>query len=271
MTLSGWTREPLVHFLIAGGLLYALLTWGGEPVDPSSRVIDVDREVQAELALRFERTMGRAPTDAELDAQIERFVRDEVLYREALRLGLDQGDAVVRQRLVSKMDMAASAAAEAAQPSEEQLRAFFEDNRERYRTEVKVSFDQIFFGENGADAFAARRQINRGADPSSLGERSSLPPSLENVSLREVGDRFGSEFAEALSAMEPNENDWSSEARSGFGFHVVRLRAKSGGDVADFDTVSEQVANDWRTAEIADRKQRAFQILRDAYRVNIDR
>lgn len=133
MTLPAWTREPLVHFLVAGFVLFVALTWSsGGAVDPASRVIDVDRETQAQLSLQFERTMGRAPTDAELDGAIERYVRDEVLYREAIRLGLDQGDAVVRRRLVSKMDLSASAAAEAAEPTDEALRTFYNANRDRY-------------------------------------------------------------------------------------------------------------------------------------------
>lgn len=67
MTLPGWTREPLVHFLIGGALVFAFFAWRGEEVDPASRVIDVDRETQAQIALGYERLMGRAPTDAELD------------------------------------------------------------------------------------------------------------------------------------------------------------------------------------------------------------
>ena len=84
MTLPGWTREPLIHFLALGALVYIALTWGGTPVDPASRVITVGPEQQAQIALSFERTMGRAPTDAELDAGIEKYVRDEVLYRSHL-------------------------------------------------------------------------------------------------------------------------------------------------------------------------------------------
>ena len=87
-----------------------VFTLRGGDVDPASRSIVIDREQQAQIALVFERTMNRPPTDAELDAQIERFIRDEVLYREALRLGLDQGDAVVRRRMAQKMDILASSA-----------------------------------------------------------------------------------------------------------------------------------------------------------------
>ena len=128
MRFPSWTREPLVHFLVAGVAIFALLAWRGADVDPASRSIAIDREQQARIALVFERTMNRAPTDAELDAQIERYIRDEVLYREALRLGLDRGDAVVRRRMAQKMDIIASSQAEAEQPSDEALQKHYDSN-----------------------------------------------------------------------------------------------------------------------------------------------
>lgn len=263
MNLPGWTREPLVHFLVAGALLYAFFAWsGGDTVDPSSRVIEVGHEEQAQLALQFERTMGRSPTDAELDAQIEQYVRDEVLYREALRLGLDQGDAVVRRRMVSKMDMTASAAAEVAEPSEEELRAFFEADAERYSGETLVSFDQAFF----SDEATARAAMG---SASVRGEPISLPGGVEAMSAQEVRQRFGEQFASELSAIEPAD-EWQGPVRSGFGWHLVRLTSRE--TVAgDFDSLRPRIENDWRSEEIEARKDRAFEILRDAYRVEIDR
>lgn len=262
MKLPGWAREPLVHFLALGAVLYVALTWGGSPVDPASRVIDIGPEEQAQIALTFERTMGRAPTDAELDAAIERFVRDEVLYREALRLGLDQGDAVVRQRLVSKMDMSASAAAEAAEPDEATLRAFFEKNAARYGGEAMVSFEQAFF----ASEKEARDALASG---SISGMPISLPANVEAMPTREVQSRFGEQFARALNGIEPGER-WQGPIPSGFGWHLVRLSQRTS-ESLDFELVRDRVANDWRSAEIATRKDRAFDVLRSAYRVEIDR
>ena len=103
MKLPGWTREPLVHFLVAGALVFAFFALRGNEVDPASRVIDVDRETQAQIALGFERMMSRPPTDAELAGLIENYVHDEVLYREAIRLGFDRDDAIVRRRLAQKI------------------------------------------------------------------------------------------------------------------------------------------------------------------------
>ena len=262
MTLPNWTREPLVHFLVAGAALYVALTWGGTPVDPTSRVIDVGPEEQAQIALTFERTMGRAPTDAELDAAIDRYVRDEVLYREALRLGLDQGDAVVRQRMVSKMDMSAGLAAEAADPDEATLRAYFDDNSARYSGGSVVTFEQAFFESE----LAARSALSSGE---AHGEAISLPGSLTDAPEREVRSRFGEQFTRQLAALQPGEG-WQGPVQSGFGWHLVKLESRKALP-GEFEAVRERVENDWRTAEMAERKTRAFEILRSAYRVEIDR
>lgn len=260
MTLAGWTREPLVHFLGLGALLYVVLTWGGTPPEPASRVIKVDAAQKAQLALGFERIMGRAPTDAELDERIARYVREEVLYREALRLGLDQDDAVVRQRMVAKMDLTAGGAAELAEPDEAALRAFYKANQARYAGAQMVSFEQRLFSSE-----AAARAAHSGAG--GAGEPSSLPPSISETPMREITARFGQQFAQGLEAL-PADGSWKGPIPSGFGWHIVRVTERE--EVApDFEALRPRLANDWRADQIARRKQRAYDILRSAYRVDI--
>ncbi|MEM7780770.1 MAG: peptidylprolyl isomerase [Pseudomonadota bacterium] len=262
MTLPAWAKEPLVHFLALGAFVYVALTWGGTPVDPGSRVIDVDGERQAELALAFERTMGRSPTDAELDAAIKKYVRDEVLYREGLRIGLGDGDAVVRQRIITKMDMSAALAAETADPSDATLRAFFEADLARYAGPGTVSFDQLYF-ESQAEAVDALAQ---GIDK---GRPISLPASVDGLAMREVTTRFGELFSRTLGPLEVSE-DWQGPLPSGFGWHLVRLRSRELGE-ANFAVQRERVLNDWRSAEIESRKERAYEGLKSAYRIEVDR
>ncbi len=263
-----WTREPLVHFLLAGALIFVFFTWRGEPLDPNSRAILIDRDVQAELSVRFERTLGRSPTDVELDQQIAQYVRDEVLYREALRLGLDQGDAVVRRRLVNKMDLAASVQAEATTPSEATLREWFDANADRYSGAPKFTFDQLYFSQE-RDALSALTELPVADDWAALGEPISLPATLDQVTPREIEARFGVTFAERLGAMQSGE-DWQAPVQSGFGWHVVRLRERSEDITPAIEDIREQVENDWRSATIAARKDAAYQLLRDAYRIEVN-
>lgn len=269
MTLPHWTREPLVHFLLAGTLIFGLFALRGEEVDPSSRMITVDREQLAQLALVFERTMGRAPTDAELDQQVDSFIRDEVLYREALRLGLDQGDAVVRRRMAQKMDMLASARAETARPDEKVLRDWYVQHRERFAPEASYTFDQLWFDSEAA-ARAAKARLDGGAPWQSLGQQISLPQSVAGMARDEVSDRFGLQFVQELDQLEAGLM-WHGPVPSGLGWHLVRLSKLDPGTVPPLEEVVGAVENDWRTATIAARKEAAYQLLRDAYSVKVER
>ncbi|WFL75982.1 peptidylprolyl isomerase [Altererythrobacter arenosus] len=268
MNLPAWTREPLVHFLVGGALVFALFSLRGGEVDPSSRVIAIDRETQAQIALGFERLMSRAPTDAELDAQIDRYVREEVLYREALRLGLDQDDAIVRRRLAQKMDMLASGRAETEQPAEATLRQWYADNSARFSDEASYSFDQLWFSTED-EARAAKARIGAARDWQALGERISLPVSLDDEPRREVLDRFGERFVAEIDALNVGDS-WQGPIPSGLGWHLVRTRSREAGSVPPFEDVREDVENDWRSATIAERREQAYQILREAYRIEIE-
>lgn len=266
MNLPNWTREPLVHFTVLGAVLYIALTWGGTPPDPSSRVIKVGAAEEEKIAESWTLTMGRAPTDAELDMAVDAYVREEVLYREALRLGFDESDAIVRRRLVSKMDLSASLAAETAEPSEETLRAFFEANPELYQDEARanarVSFEQAFYSNENSALSAIRAN-------SAQSEPTSLPSGVSSTSLRDVEARFGTQFVQGLATIEPKD-EWQGPIRSGFGWHAVRLTSREVPE-PDFDALKVSIANDWRTAEIEARKQRAYETLSSAYRIDIDR
>lgn len=266
MNLPGWTREPLVHFVALGTVLFVALTWGGSPPDPTSRVIGIGASEKKQIAESFALSMGRSPTDAELDQAIDAFVREEVLYREALRLGLDEGDAIVRRRLVSKMDLSASLAAETAEPTAAVLRAFLEKNSERYAGQgallAELSFDQaLFSSEAGAKTGLNAAEV--------AGETTSLPAKLESATTREIGALFGEQFAQALTGLEPGE-DWHGPIKSGFGWHLVKLR-KRDVPAPDFESLRGVLANDWRSDQIRARKERAYDTLRSAYRIDIDR
>lgn len=266
MKLPNWTREPLVHFVALGAIVYVALTWGGTPPDPASRVISVGASEKESIAESWALTMGRAPTDAELDQAIDAYVREEVLYREALRLGLDDGDAVVRRRLVAKMDLSASLAAETADPSDAVLRAYWKENSAKYAEEgsgqIAVSFDQLFF----ANEAAAHAALNSGAN---TGESTSLPASIKAASLRDLETRFGLQFAASLREL-ALDADWQGPVQSGFGWHLVRLRERKS-EPPEFESLRTVLANDWRNDQIKARKNRAYEVLREAYRIDIDR
>lgn len=255
-------RDPLAHFLLAGAVIWGALALTGDPVDPASRTIALPRERQEGIALGFERMMGRPPTDAEMDAAIARWVREEVLYREALRLGLDEGDAVVRRRLATKMDELAGAEAEMARPPDAALEQWLAEHEGDYAQGGHVTFEQAWFAtEKEAGDALAQGPVEGGAI--------SLPRSMTRATPAEVKAVFGREFADAVAAA-PAGAQWQGPFPSGYGWHIVRLTARGEGAVPPLAAIRERVEADWRSATIAERRARAYELLREAYTVEVE-
>ena len=268
MTLPGWAREPLVHFLIGGAAIFALAFWIGEPADPAARDIAVSRAQIAELAAGWERRMRRPPTDAELDTLVEGWVRDEVLYREALRLGLDDGDAVLRQRLAQKMDAIAGARAELADPGDAVLQDWLEANPQRFLPEYRVGFDQVFF-DSRIRAAAQRADLAKGVREEPEGDAIGLPATNRDTDKREVESRFGRQFTRGLEGVAA-DGAWHGPIPSGFGWHLVRVHERST-EMAELAPIRERVLEDWRFRTAGERREEAYRTLRQAYTVNVER
>lgn len=262
-------REPLVHFLLAGAVIFVAMGWRGEPADPGSRSIHVTREDQARLSVNFAEVMGRPPTQAELDAVIARWVREEVLYREALRLGLDDGDAVVRKRLAQKMDVIAASAADAQSPSEQILQAWLDANPDRFAQDMTLTFDQLYFTSRSRAAIA-KTLLDGGADWARVGDPVSLPPSFKDASAAAVGSEMGREFGRALERLRPGDA-WQGPVESALGWHLVRLAAREPGVVPPLAAIRGRVEDDWRAETGQARQDAAYRTLRRAYTVQIDR
>lgn len=267
MLIKRWAREPLVHFLLGALVLFAFYAWKGEPANPASRDITITQEDRARMALQWQRTMQRPPTDAELDSLTETWLREEILYREALRLGLDREDAVVRKRLANKMDFLAGSMAEAAQPDDATLESWLKDNAARFAEDTTYSFDQLYFAEkrNATAALAAL-----GPDWQVQGDVLSLPKSVNDAASGRVEGQFGVAFLEGLQGLDPS-GEWAGPIVSGFGWHVVRLREREVGAVPPLAEIRERVLNDWRVRTKEEREEQAYQLLRDAYTVTVER
>jgi peptidyl-prolyl cis-trans isomerase C len=260
-------REPLVHFLLAGLAVFAVSAWRGEAVDPASRAIEIDAAQVSVLAQRFVQTWQRAPTAAEIDGLIRDHIKEEVYYREALRLGLEADDAIIRRRLRAKMEYLATAQAENAVADSATLQRYLDRNAARYATGARYSFDQIYLGDGG-DAAAVKAQLARGGDWRAMGRTISLPRSVETAERSAIGRDFGEGFAAALSALKPG-GDWAGPIASGFGQHLVRVRAVTAGRKPVLTEVRQRVENDWRSGTSKAREAKAYQALLDGYTITI--
>jgi hypothetical protein len=264
--------EPLVHFMIIGLLLFGFFALRGETVDPESRTITISEPKVEQLVAGFAQTWQRPPTPAEIDGLIRDHIKDEVYYREGLRLGLDQDDLIIRRRIRSKMEFLASSEAENARPDDASLQAILDRNPQKYAADVRYSFDQIYVSAQDEATGRARAgqiltRLNSGAQWEGLGDTISLPRSLDGADRPRIARDFGDEFAAALTGLKSGV--WAGPVVSGFGFHLVRVRAVQSSAKPSLADVRQQVENDWRTATIREREGKAYQALLDSYTIKI--
>lgn len=270
--LKSLRNEPLVHFLVAGLLVFVAAGWRGSAVDPADRTITIDEARVNWLARQFQQTWQRPPGPAEIDALIRDYVMEEVYYREALRLGLDQDDLVIRRRLRSKMEFLAASQVETMVPDAAALQKWVDARPARYAGQARFSFDQVWIGSVADDAVAASApallaRLNRGEAPERVGKAISLPAALDMADRVDIGRQFGDEFVAELAKMKPGV--WTGPIASGFGFHLVRVRAAQVDARPKLADVRQQAENDWRADTLAGRQARAYQALQDGYTVKI--
>jgi len=269
-------REPLLHFLALGAGLFALFALvGGE--EPGSRRIVVGSGTLENLAATFARTWQRPPTRAELEGLVADHVREEILYREAVALGLDADDVIVRRRMRQKMELLAESFGEAAEPGEADLEAWLREHADRYRSEPRLGFRQVYLSRDrrGADVesdaarlLEALRSGGAAGDPEALGDPITLPGDLRDAPLSEVARQFGESFAAGIAELPPGE--WTGPVESGYGVHLVRVEDRVEGRQPALGEVREAVLRDWQSARVEDARESYYRSLREGYSVVIE-
>jgi hypothetical protein len=265
-------REPLLHFFALGALLFGLYAVASGDATGALDEIVVDRARLASLAAQFERVWQRPPTREELDGLVESFVREEVLYREGVALGLDQDDPVIRRRIEQKMSFLADAEAE-TEVSEAELQAWLDAHPGDHAIEPRYDLAQVLFdpARHGAgleaDLAAARAALERGATDG-LGDATLLPASLEAARASEVERVFGPEFAAALAGLPVG--GWQGPIRSAYGVHLVELRAREEGRAPSLAEVRDAVERDVLRARSEAAAEAFYRRLRERYTLRVE-
>jgi hypothetical protein len=264
--LGRLVREPLVHFAAGGLLIFALhARVAARPAD--DRVV-VSAAFSEALAREHAQRTGRAPTAEEARALVDRFVDEEVLTREAVVLGLDRGDPIVRRRLAQKMGFLAEGDA-AREPEETDLAGYLAAHADRYRSPPRVSFRHVFLGrEKSGDAERLLAELRGGARPDALGEPFLRGAHFAARAPAEVEAVFGAAFAAALAGAP--EGSWSGPFASSYGTHLVFVEERTPGAPAALAEARARVRQDLldERREAAQREQ--LRRLRARYRVEIE-
>lgn len=272
--MSGFHRivsQPLLHFLLLGALIFAVygLVAPGSETEPDQAGEDiiVTQQQLDRLIEEYRATWQRAPGADEIQALIDGYVREEILVREALRLGLNQGDTVIRRRLAQKMDFLATSAARSQQPTEQDLAGFYAENEAYYRRPGRIAFEQIFLGPNADEELVDEllASLRKGGDAEQLGKRTLLPFRMRLSEKARLEGLFGEGTFEKLEALPLNE--WHGPVKSGYGVHLVRVTENQPSNVLAFDLVREDVVTDWTQKRAQDIRADALEAMRQRYRI----
>ena len=271
-------REPLVHFLLIGAVLFGL--YGLAPprhptaVAPSKEIRLSAGEI-AQLTHLFQSQWRRLPTPQELQRMVENKVEQEVLYREALAMGLDKDDEIVKRRMAQKMQFLAEDAAAAREPTTTELKTWFDSNSAKFAQPPRLSFRHLYFSPDrrGARARddaqqALAKLAGQPVDAKIAGALAD--PFMFQEYYRErapefLGKEFGPQFALAVAALTPGS--WQGPIESGFGWHLVFVDTVVDGRVPAFEEIEADVRAAWLREQKARAWEKAYKTMRAGYTV----
>jgi hypothetical protein len=265
------SKDPLVHFLVIGGLLFAGLSWLGRSPESLEQIV-ISADDIAELKRSGELLQGRPLTEAELGRLVEDAVRQEVYYRRALTLELDVDDDEVKRRLVEKMQYLSENTAD-PEPPEAELAAYFEANSEQFRIPPRATFDQLFFSPRmrgdtvQEDANAALSALRGGADPDGFGDSTPLDSQFERADPDRIRILFGEELTDAIFA--EAIGNWIGPFESDFGWHIVRILERSAARDPEFAEVEEVVRATYSALLLEQSNEAAYEEMRSYFDIAV--
>ncbi len=269
-SLRAVMREPLLHFLLAGAGLFLLFNIVSEPEATGDEQIIVTSGHIEHLASLFVKTWQRPPTDVELRGLIDSFILEEVLYREATAIGLDQDDTIIRRRLKQKMEFLVDDFS-AADPSDTDLQQFLDDDPERFRIDARITFEHVYLVDaeaNTIDAMLVALQSGIPPDPGIAVPSGLLPRRFADATETTISGQFGERFKNAIFALDVDQ--WTGPIESPFGVHLVKVEQIEEARVPSVSENRKVIERDW----LADRRRSAqkalFDQLKAKYSITIE-
>jgi len=275
--LQQWLREPLLHFLVIGFVLF-VVSGAFNPQTgqrSQSNSIELTEDDLRQVIVAWTAQWQRPPTPEEMRGLLESKIREEILYREALALGLDKGDTIVKRRLAQKMDFLSEDVSGLREPPVEELKAWYAKNSERFALPGRMTFRHIYFsvdqrGQRARDAAVQTLQkLNGTAADSPLAAKAGDPFMFQDYYgdrlPEQVANVFGSQFAQVLFQLKTGA--WSGPVESGLGWHLVFIESVTPGRVPAFEEIEVDVKAEWIAVQRAESKRKAFEAMRARYEV----
>jgi hypothetical protein len=265
-------REPLVHFLLIGAALFLFYGLTREQGSEAPNRIVVNSGQVEQLAANFKRTWMRPPTEDEVAALVENHVREEVFYREALAMGLDQNDPLVRRRMRMKLEFILEDLS-SQDVTDEVLTTFLQQHPDKFRTEAQVSFQQVYLyldkrKDLASDVKKLLASLNGGAAPESLGDPTMVPSEYSLATQSEIARSFGERFAQDVVKLIPG--DWTGPVYSPYGGHLLKVSERVEARQPELADIRALVKREYLVQRRKQQKNLAYQKLREGYQVTIE-
>ncbi len=275
--LKRWLREPLLHFLLIGASLFALYGLQNEEVTDNSRRIVISESDVDRLISLWEKKWQRLPTQAELEGLIEAQIREEVLYREALAMGLDQNDTIVRRRLAQKVEFISADLSAQVEPTEKDLQTYLESHIDKFIIPGRISFQQVYLNPDKrgelveADALQLLSDLRKPgtiSDIMAIGDSFMFGQQYQELTEHGVARQFGKEFAEKLFSLPVGS--WQGPVFSGYGLHLVLVESKVPSRQPELAEVRDRVRDEWQTDQRRDINEAFYAELRKRYDITVE-
>ena len=267
-------REPLVQFLLIGVAVFAIYELVASQSElPRDRIVVTEGRV-LQLALVFANTWQRSPSPQEMRGLIDAYVKEEIYYREAIKLGLDRDDTLIRRRMQQKMEFLSEPSDDRLAASDATLQSFYDANQADFLIEPEVEFQQILIdSEKDREPAEVRaeqllrqlRDSSQDVDASELGDATLLPYATRLSSVTRIGNAFGENFAKKLATLPAGE--WTGPIKSPFGLHLVRITDRRDERLPPLNEIRKAVEQKWRTQERYQFQQDEYYRLRANYEV----
>lgn len=272
--MKKWHKEPLLHFLIIGTAIFAVFSIANkeEAADSGNKIVVSSAEIKR-LSDSWSKRRNRPPSEFELQGLIDSYIKEEIYYREALSLSLDQNDTIIRRRLMQKMEFLSNDLAELNQPDEIELNKYFVDNKNKYKFPARISFTHIYFSpdKRGARALKDSKRVLTELDvprAPERGDRFMMAYDFVRETPSEVTRIFGSGFAEQLFTLETNT--WQGPVASGYGFHLVRISEKIDARMPELASVIEKVRTDFMFEQRQKTNKEIYDKFKERYEIVIE-
>ena len=277
-----WAREPLLHFLLIGAALFVIYHWLNPTATNSdtSRRIELTNDDIRQLEISWTAQWQRPPTPEEMRNLVEDKVRQEILYREGLALGLDRDDTIVKRRLAQKMEFLADDVSALRDPSLDELKKWYAKNGSQFSLPSRITFRHLYFsadkrGAQARDAAASAlaKLAGKAADTidlTALADPFMFQDQYGDRTLDQVANVFGTKFAEELFKLRPGA--WNGPVESGLGWHLVWVDSITPGRTPEFEEVDiSQIKSQWLAAQRAETKRELFEAMRARYEIVLPR